>query len=94
MKSFEVPVRDIREAALLITSLADYDAFQFQNNIKPDYCNAGGLMVWDESCDPDDMGGTRTDPPRGDWVDWYSEDGEDIGAYMAEHPEILSPVAV
>ena len=59
MKAFEVSVPDLRSAALLLDTLADYDRFQFENNIKPDYCNAGGLMVSED----------------GDWFEWYSEDG-------------------
>jgi len=35
-------------------TLARYDAFQLDENIKPDYCNAGGLSVFDD----------------GEWVDW------------------------
>lgn len=56
-RPFERPVRNLQEAKLLVETLADYDAFQFKNNIKPDYCNAGGLMVY--------MGD--------EWSDWYDE---------------------
>lgn len=73
MKPFEVPVRDLREAALLLRTLADYDLFQLRNHIKPDYCNAGGLMVLED----------------GEWVDWYSEDGDDFDFYMESHPELM-----
>ena len=42
--------------------LADYDKFQFENNIKPDYSNAGGLEIFE----------------NGEWPDWYDEaTGED-----------------
>lgn len=66
MKPFHVDVADIAQARLLLRVLADYDAFQFENNIKPDYCNMGGLEVFEE----------------GEWVEWYSEDGRDIREYM------------
>lgn len=61
-KSFTVDVVNILEAKLLLKALADYDIFQFENRIKPDYCNAGGLKTWDGK----------------EWEDWYDEDGNDI----------------
>lgn len=62
MKAFRVPVRNIREAKLLLETLAEYDIFQFENNVKPDYANAGGLNVWE----------------GGEWTEWYSENGQSI----------------
>jgi hypothetical protein len=59
-----VDVANIREAKLLLKALADYDIFQYENRIKPDYCNAGGLRTWDGK----------------DWADWYDDDGNDIDA--------------
>lgn len=59
MKAFEVEVASIEEGAKIMSVLADYDIFQFENRIKPDYCNVGGLMTLD------------TD---GDWVDWEDEE--------------------
>lgn len=64
-KPFETPVGNVVEGKLLLKTLARYDQFQFRNNIKPDYCNVGGLMVFE--C--------------GEWTDWYSEDGEGIDHY-------------
>ena len=70
MKSFEVPVSSVAEGVKIMDVLADYDKFQLDNNIKPDYCNAGGIMVFD----PTD----NTDGPEGSWVDWWDEEtGED-----------------
>jgi hypothetical protein len=62
MKPFHVPVATPADAGKLLDILADYDAFQFENRIKPDYCNAGGLEVFE----------------NGEWCEWESEDGEDI----------------
>jgi len=70
MKSFEVEVDNLVQAKLLLDVLADYDEFQFKNKIKPDYSNAGGLMIYSN----DDK----------DWVDWTDEDGETIGKYTLE----------
>lgn len=50
--------------------LARYDLFQFEHRIKPDYCNMGGLSMFDENDD--------TDSPEGSWVDWHDDEtGED-----------------
>lgn len=63
MKAFEVEVSSVEEGVKLLDVLADYDAFQFENNVKPDYSNVGGLMIQE---------------PDGEWVDWYDEaTGED-----------------
>lgn len=61
---FTVPVASLEEAVKLMTVLADYDAFQFANKIKPDYCNAGGLSIWYED---------GVDPLNSEWVDWQDE---------------------
>ena len=71
MKAFRVDVEDLAQAKLLIKTLAEYDIFQFENNIKPDYCNAGGLEVFED----------------GEWVEWESWDsGHDIHEYMRYAP--------
>jgi hypothetical protein len=70
MKSFEVPVPDLKTADILLDALANYDLFQFENRIKPDYCNAGGLVVFQD----------------GDWEDWYCpETGNDFDEHREEH---------
>lgn len=81
MKSFTVPVRTLREARLILGTLAEYDRFQFEENVKPDYCNAGGLSVFD----PKD----KTDGPKGSWVDWWSEDCDDFGDLTDEQVDAL-----
>ena len=63
MAPFRVPVLTPFEAQKIITTLADYDAFLFENNVKPDYCNAGGLEVFED----------------GEWCEWECpETGDDI----------------
>lgn len=64
MQPFEVEVNSVREAKKLLDVLAKYDAFQFENRIKPDYANAGGLVEWDAEAN--------------EWVDWYNDKGEGI----------------
>ena len=43
-KAFEYAVGTIETAETLTDALARYDLFQLHNNIKPDYCNAGGIQ--------------------------------------------------
>jgi len=74
MKPFYVPVKSVEEAIKITDVLADYDLFQYENNVKPDYSNAGGLMVWDDTLDPDDKGEK--------WMDWESEDWESFDEYV------------
>lgn len=61
-------IETLDEAPLLLTTLARYDAFQLDNNIKPDYCNAGGLEVFED----------------GEWLEWNDEWGSDINDVMRQ----------
>ncbi len=66
-KSFKVPVKSVEEARKILDVLADYDRFQFVSNIKPDYANAGGLLV----LEPGEDGL--------EWCEWYDDEtGEDV----------------
>jgi len=66
MPSFMVSVESIHEAKKLLDVLAAYDQFQLDHNVKPDYCNVGGLSRWE----PDGEGG----------FDWYDVDEEEMGS--------------
>ena len=69
MEPFHVEVKSIGEARKILEVLAQYDIFQFKNNVKPDYCNAGGLEVFQD----------------GEWFEWYDEeDGDDIDSVSLE----------
>ncbi len=68
MKPFTVDVDSVVEGVKIMEVLADYDKFQFDNHIKPDYCNVGGLQQWDEDFDGEG---------HGDWVDWYDNETEE-----------------
>jgi hypothetical protein len=70
MKAFTFDVASLLEAKVLLEALAEYDGFQFENNIKPDYANAGGLSVFIGSED--------------DWCDWYSSEGDEIDSFTLE----------
>ena len=70
MESFLVDVESVSEAVKILDVLADYDLFQLENRIKPEYSNSGGLQMFDPNDD--------TDSPEGSWVDWCDEaSGED-----------------
>lgn len=60
-KTFYIPVESAEEGQKIIDLLAAYDCFEYNQNVKPDYCNTGGLEVFDEE--------------SGEWEDWYY-DGE------------------
>ena len=67
--AFEWPVTDVASGVLLLDVLAEYDRFQYENNVTEDYCNAGGIRRW---CENSDGEGTPS------WEDWYDkETGED-----------------
>lgn len=46
---FYVDVQSLEEAHLICKTLASYDSFQLENNIKPDYCNMNFVEVWNEN---------------------------------------------
>jgi hypothetical protein len=71
MKSFHVPVKNVKQAMLILDTLARYDQFQLDNNIKPDYSNTGGLQEF----------------TGGDWTEWDNDDGDDIDAVMDQRQE-------
>lgn len=75
-KPFIVRVASPADAKRLLDVLADYDTFQFENNIRTDYSNAAGLSVFDT----DD----KNDGSEGSWIDWYSDDGEELDDLTSE----------
>lgn len=62
MEPFIVPISSVYEGRLILDTLARYDLFQLEHNIKPDFANAGGLSIYED----------------GEWCDWYSEWGYSI----------------
>jgi hypothetical protein len=77
MKPFEVDVKDIDEASLIINTLANYDLFQYENKVKPDYSNMSGLKIFDGEIN--------------EWIEWcgydFDLDCEDIHDYMNSKEE-------
>lgn len=52
---FTVEAPDYAEAKRLQNALADYDLFQLNNNIKPDYCNASGVQIYQHDLTDEDL---------------------------------------
>lgn len=66
---FVVPVELIAGGVENLEVQASCDLFKFENMVKPDYSNAGGLEVWSDDCDGEGNAG---------WESWYDEEtGED-----------------
>ena len=77
---FYVPVESVLEAKKIMDILAFYDCYQYNHRIKGDYCNVGGLEMWNEK--------------EQEWEswEWMSEDGseyyDDVDEYVEDkHPE-------
>lgn len=67
---FFVEVSSLAEGVKIMDVLADYDQFQLDNRIKPDYSNVGGIQMFDTR--------DTEDSPEGSWVDWCDDEtGED-----------------
>lgn len=60
--SFYIPVRSVEEAKKIMDVLAYYDCFLMNQEIRGDYCNDGGLEVWDDKAE--------------EWNDWCGEDDD------------------
>jgi hypothetical protein len=69
-RPFEVEIDSLEKAKLIMDTLADYDLFQFNNHIKPDYANATVLRMWDNE--------------DNDWTDWNDEETgiDDLDEYF------------
>jgi len=65
MDAFYVDVKDLEQAVLILETLAEYDAFEYEMNVKPDYSNVSGLEIWED----------------GEWLEWSNDDFSDIDEY-------------
>lgn len=48
MPAFEVETDSLREAVLIKETLERFSLFEYDNRVKPDYCDASGISEWDE----------------------------------------------
>lgn len=62
MIPFYVAVDSPKEAKKILNILANYDIFQFKNNVKPDYSHAAGLEIFNDN----------------EWLEWEDENGFNI----------------
>lgn len=62
MEAFHFPVETVDEAILLLEALAEYDLFQLEHSVKPDFSNVGGLETFDGE----------------EWSEFYDEDGMSV----------------
>ncbi|MGL4573047.1 MAG: hypothetical protein ACRCVJ_18550 [Clostridium sp.] len=71
-KGFKVEVKDEIEAKKIMDVLADYDLFQYENKIKPDYCNSTILEQYNEE--------------DKQWEDWFDDKSgvDDIDEYLEQ----------
>ncbi len=77
MPPFVYPVPTLQAAKMLCEALAQYDLFQLENKVKPDYSNAGGAS-W-----------RHAELTGGEWHDFDPEDEgdcEEVEAAIAKAP--------
>jgi hypothetical protein len=58
MPPFEVEVADVATGRIVLDALVDFSLFEFENRVKPDYADMGGIseLVDGEWCDVDEAG--------------------------------------
>jgi len=63
--AIHIPVQSVKEAKKTMDLLSYFDCFQYNQHIRPDYSNTGGLEMYDEETQ--------------EWCDWvYEDDNEYI----------------
>lgn len=75
---FIVKVATVAEGAKIIEVLANYDLYQLRRRIKPDYCNMGGLQMFED----------------GEWTDWEQDGYTDPEEFVAANPSPDNPQLV
>lgn len=86
-EAFYVDVASVQEGVKIMNVLGNYDLFQLENNIKPDYSNVNGLQMWDETLTDQDLKDMELDDR---WVDWCIETDDDYFDDPEEYLESLS----
>ena len=74
-KSFYIQVNNPIEARKIMDVLGAYDKFQLELNLKGDYCNIGGLQMYDEE--------------ECEWIDWFIETEDDYYEDLDEYLDSL-----
>lgn len=90
MKAFKVECSSLEEAVKIKNALAVYDLFQYENRIKPDYCSASGIHMWDESLTDQDLIDMELEDR---WVDWFHESEDESFEDPEEYLEYIQSKA-
>lgn len=64
MKAFEHVVDDLKTAENVLSAIYEFSAFEYENKVKPDYADMGGIAEWNTTDKSwEDVDGDRlTDP--------------------------------
>lgn len=81
-KAIKIEVPTWAEALRLQNALTQYDLFQLNNNIKPDFCNASGIQFYDYTISDDELAEMELDDR---WVD--VEDFDDLQSRIDDYKE-------
>jgi hypothetical protein len=46
MKPFEIEASTAAKAQTILNIIINFSIFEFENKVKPDYCDAGGVSEW------------------------------------------------
>lgn len=71
MKAFDTPVLTIEEGRKICDVLAAYDQFQYENRVKGDYCNVGGVSFSHPGIENGDCFDVPDD--EDEFADWLKE---------------------
>ena len=64
MRGFEYDVPDLKSAVMVLDALSRFSLFEFENRVKPDYSDAGGVQRYED----DGEGGH----------DWFDVDDDEL----------------
>lgn len=78
-KAFYVPVETEEEAKKVISILSAYDCYEYNQRVKTDYCNSGGVQMWNED--------------QQEWEDWEYVTDDEYFDDIDEYCEEKSPMA-
>lgn len=67
MKAFEVERDTAAEAKAALDLITDFSIFEYDNKIKPDYADVGGVMEWDDA--------------ESDWIDYEPDEPESTACH-------------
>ena len=87
---FYVEAGTVQEAVKLMDTLAAYDSFQLENNIKDDYANMNGLEFYDATISDQELEEMGLEDR---WMAWYIETEDDFFEDPKEYLDSLTKQA-